>query len=38
MLSPPPATVLAQLDAGLVTATIVGGEIAYTSGPDCPRA
>ncbi|WP_099184488.1 amidohydrolase family protein [Mycobacterium kansasii] len=38
VLSQPPATVLAQLDAGLVAAPIVGGEIAYTSGPDCPRA
>ncbi|ORC02594.1 amidohydrolase [Mycobacterium persicum] len=38
VLSQPPATALAQLDAGLVTATIIGGEIAYTSGPDYPRA
>ncbi|ETW22159.1 amidohydrolase family protein [Mycobacterium gastri] len=36
MLSQPPSMVLTALDAALVTATIIGGEIAYTSSPDCP--
>lgn len=29
VLSEPPATVLAELDAGLVTATVIGGELVY---------
>jgi predicted amidohydrolase YtcJ len=31
VLSEPPAAVLAELDAAMVTATIIGGEIAYTA-------
>jgi predicted amidohydrolase YtcJ len=29
VLSEPPATVLAELDAGMVAATVIGGELAY---------
>jgi hypothetical protein len=32
VLSVPPATALAELDAGMVAATVIGGEIAYRAG------
>jgi hypothetical protein len=31
VLSVPPDTALAELDAGMVAATVFGGEIAYTA-------
>jgi predicted amidohydrolase YtcJ len=32
VLSVPPETALAELDAGMVAATVIGGEVAYTAG------
>ena len=32
VLSVPPETALAELDAGMIAATVIGGEIAYAAG------